>query len=144
MEGRGELRIRERWVNQLPSSKQTQQKHTTPIMYALVFMQVCVRATQSSGRQRALRDYGIWDLQNPDPIRPRSAQKCLRTVTLDWQTGAEGQFTRDEQMCSGERLADKLDDFRPVVVSWWNCGTHFQHITATVHILMKKVHILLG
>lgn len=59
--------------------------HVHMCVYVSVYV---LRAAQRPGQ--AVRDYGGWVSQNPDPIQPSSAQKkkkkSLERVTADWQT----------------------------------------------------------
>lgn len=82
----------ERCAFQLPSGTKTlhfskQSPWTTALVCMRVYVSVYVLWT-AQWPGRAVRDYGGWFSQNPDPIRPSSAQKVLRERL---QTGRESR-----------------------------------------------------
>lgn len=63
---------------------------------------------------QAVRDYGGWVSQNPDPIQPSSAQKVLR-VTADWQT----EWKTDQQTHSRGSKGKTKKNYRLKRWIWW-------------------------
>lgn len=55
---------------------------------------------------QAVRDYVRWVSQNPDPIRPCSAQKSLERVTADWQTEWKTNSLSDMETAQAEVASD--------------------------------------
>ena len=119
--------------------------NTTMDLWVRVCVCVCVRVCGRPGR--AVRDYGGRDSQNPDPIRPCSAQKVLRESLqtgrrsgrqIHSETDSRGRRREWQWRRNWERLTKRQTEIKKTEEEA-DGMTRMRNTKVSVHIIANKM-----